>query len=174
MGWNERLTDSDFTNGRRLDLKPQKPFEFELYEYSPGADALAEFYYEAFPLMRDDLVQALQAAGVDNLQLYSATLRNPNTGLVRNDYKVVNIVGLVRAADMEESEYIDMGGTGVLGVGFPNLVIDERKAQDLLVFRLLESIADVIIHESVKARLETSGFKYLRYLPCGNDGSRAA
>jgi hypothetical protein len=167
MGWNKDLADSDFIEGRHLDLTVETPYEFELREYTEGGNGLAEFYYEAFPLMRDDLIGVLQSAGVDNLQLYPAVLRDLKTGLERRDYKVVNIVGKIAAADMAKSTYVDMGGLGMIAVGFQDLVIDESKARAQRLFRLAESLTSVVIHESVKERLETAGFKYLRYLPCG-------
>jgi hypothetical protein len=76
------------------------------------------------------------------------------------------VVGKIAAADMGKSDYIDMGGMGIIAVGFKDLVIDETKTYGALLFRLVESITDIIIHETVKNHLETCGFNYLRYLPC--------
>ena len=165
-GWNADMDNTPFIMGNYVTEKFDKPFEFELWEYAEGGNGLAEFYYEAFPLMSDALIKALHDAGVDNLQTFPAILRDPETGLERADYKVVNVLGKIAAADMDNSKYIDMGGMGMIAVGFRDLVIDESKTMDALLFRLAESITDVVIHESVKEHLEKSGFKYLRYLPC--------
>lgn len=62
-----------------------------------------------------------------------------------------------------------MGGTGLIAVGFKNLVIDKSKSYGFLLFRLAESITDIVIHESVKNILEKFNFKYLLYLPCDNN-----
>jgi len=166
IGWNENSDDYEFIIGECVTSTFEKPFEFELWEYDEGSNGVAEFYYEAFPLMSDALINALKSAGVDNLQTFPAVLRNFESNLVRTDYKVVNVVGKLRAADMSKSKYIDMGGTGLMAVGFKDLVIDESKVNNAKMFRLAESITDVIIHESVKNELEKGEFKYLRYMPC--------
>ncbi len=166
MGWNKNLDDGKFIIGTQVPETYDKPFEFELWEYDKGSNGLAEFYYEDFPLMSDSLIEALKRAGVDNLQTFPAILKNIETKFETSAYKVVNVLGKLQAADMDASDYIDMGGTGLIAVGFKDLVIDESKTNNAKMFRLAESITDVIIHESVKTVLEKSGFKYLRYLPC--------
>ena len=166
MGWNKDLDDGKFIIGEKVSETFDKPFEFELWEYDEGSNGLAEFNDEAFPLMSDSLIEALKRAGVDNLQTFPAILRNIETTFETTEYKVVNVLGKLQAADMDASDYIDMGGTGLIAVGFKDLVIDESKANNRKMFRLAESITDVIIHESVKSVLEKCGFKYLRYLPC--------
>jgi len=165
-GWNVDMNDDCFTDGVYLQQSFDKAFEFELWEYEEGGNGLAEFYYEAFPLMSDALIAELKKAGATNLQTYPAILKMPEVGLVVSDYKVVNVVGKLAAADMNKSEYIDMGGMGIIAVGFKNLVIDKNKTHNALLFRLAESLTDIVIHESVKEHLETCGFKYLRYIPC--------
>lgn len=164
-GWNKDMIDSKFIDGKFITEKFDKPFEFELWEYQ-GGNGMAEFFYEAFPIMSDKLISALCEAGAENLQTYPAVLRDPLNGYERTDYKVVNVVGKIAAADMSNSDYIDMGGIGMIAVGFKNLVIDNNKTDGALMFRLAESITDIIIHESVKKHLEKCDFKYLRYLKC--------
>ena len=168
-GWNKEMVDSKFIKGDVIVEKFDKPFEFELWEYEENGNGMAEFFYEAFPIMSDKLISALCEAGVDNLQTYPAVLRDPLKGYERTDYKVVNVVGKIAAADMNNSDYIDMGGVGMIAVGFKSLVIDTDKTHGALMFRLAESITDIIIHESVKMHLEKFDFKYLRYRPCNND-----
>lgn len=165
-GWNEDLDNDEFTDGVCLSKTFDKPLEFELYEYQKGDIGMAEFHSQPFPIMSDKLISALQEAGVDNIQTFPAVLRGHFSGNDITSYKVVNIVGLIAAADMDKSDYIDMGGMGIIAVGFKDLVIDETKAYGALLFRLAESITDIVIHESVKNHLETRGFNYLRYLPC--------
>lgn len=169
IGWNEDLDDGEFIVGNYLKNSYDKPFEFELWEYEKGGNGHAEFYYDTFPIMSDYLINALQEAGVNNLQLFPAILRDLKKGIERTDYKVVNVVGKIKAVDMVKSEYIDMGGTGLIAVGFKNMVIDEHKTYGSLLFRLAESITDIAIHESVKNKLEKYKFKYLRYLPCAKN-----
>lgn len=165
MGWNEDEDDYDFIIGNIISTTYDKPFEFELWESKKGNNGYAEFYYESFPLMSDKLIEALKEAGVDNIQLFPAVLKDLKTGFERSDYKVVNVIGKLKAADMEKSNPIDMGGSGAIAVGFKNLTIDMHNTHGLLLFRLAESITSLVIHESVKNILEKKEFKYLRYLP---------
>lgn len=162
-GWNEDNHNSEFIDGDYLTKTFDKPFEFELYEYQPGDIGMAEFSSQPFPIMSDKLIASLQDAGVDNLQTFPAVLKGHYSGIDIPNYKVVNVVGKIAAADMGKSDYIDMGGMGVMAVGFKDLVIDKTKTAGALLFRLVESITDIIIHESVKNHLETCGFNYL---PC--------
>lgn len=165
-GWNEDIHNSEYTDGNYLTKTFDMPFEFELYEYQKGDIGMAEFHSQPFPIMSDKLIAALREAGVDNLQTFPAILKGHHSGIDITNYKVVNVVGKIAAADMGKSDYIDMGGMGIIAVGFKDLVIDETKTYGALLFRLVESITDIIIHESVKNHLETCGFNYLRYLPC--------
>ncbi|WP_188151030.1 imm11 family protein [Teredinibacter waterburyi] len=165
-GWNKDMVDSEFIKGNYLTEKFDKPFEFELWEYEHNGNGMAEYFYEAFPVMSDELIQALKGAGVDNLQSYPAVLKDVSKNYIRTDYKVVNIFGTIAAADMEKSDYIDIGGMGTIAVGFKTLAIDEKKTRNALLFRLAESVTDIIIHESVKQHLESCNFKYLRYRRC--------
>ena len=66
-GWNIDMNDDNFTNGNYLQENFDKAFEFELWEYEEGGNGLAEFYYEAFPLMSHSLIKELKKSGVENL-----------------------------------------------------------------------------------------------------------
>jgi len=107
-------------------------------------------------LMLKDLVSALINTGVDNLDVYPVIVRSSINGDVCEDYLAVNIIGVISAANMEESEVIDEGG-GISDVLFGSLVVDENKADGHLLFRLAESANAVVIHESVMNYLEQAG-----------------
>lgn len=145
----------------RLMKDPAKPIEMELWSRG-GGTGLAELFLDSIPLFRQDLVDALVAAGVDNLQAFPAVLTRPD-GQKVTSYRAVNILGLVKCADLGKSQYDDIGGTGLVAVAFRKLVIDAAAARNLLFFRLAESVASIIVHERVKAALEPRGFKYLSW-----------
>jgi hypothetical protein len=111
-------------------------------------------YYSAECLMTLALVEALQGAGVDNLQVFPAVLTDSATGEVREDYRVVNIVGKVAAADMKRSQAISRGGGQVV----TRLTIDPGRARGLLMFRLAESLIDVIVHGKVARAIAAGQF----------------
>jgi len=137
------------SRGELYNAKPDMaPFRFSC------AGELCD-YYSGDCLMARALVETLHGAGVDNLQVFPAALTDDNTGTVREDYCVVNIVGKVAAADMRQSQAISLGG----GQVFTRLAVDPGRARDLLIFRLGESLVDVIVHEKVAKAVAAGGFR---------------
>jgi hypothetical protein len=130
-----------------------------VYQLNPryGGTPKALFYEKAIPVMRDDVVAALTAAGVDNLQYFDAVLVNPATGEQHTNYKAYNIVGLVACAEMDASELAGTSESTVGSVDFRSLVIDESKTGGALLFRLAEDVSAVVVHEQVKRAIEASG-----------------
>lgn len=133
------------------------PFIFELIPEFPGK--MKPMYEGSVPLMRDDLLDALISAGVDNLQVFPALIRDRVKGQDYENYKVVNIVGTVACANMTESirmdsEEEDDEEEGIIDVNFDSLVIDEEKARGALLFRLAEAVSAVIVHKQVRKLVE--------------------
>ncbi len=110
-----------------------------------------------YPIMRDDLIAALEAAGVDNLQLFDAVVRDPRTGQEYTNYKAFNIVGVVSAADMESSVLMGTSDTTMIDVDFDSLAIDEEKIRPLKLFRLAESVNAIIVSDDVRLEIERQG-----------------
>jgi len=151
----------DMIEGLWYNIKPSNlPFQFT-FRNTPGRALYA--YYSGYCLMSLSLVETLQAAGVDNLQTFPAVLSEETTGEVREDYCVVNILGLVAAADMQQSDAISLGG----GQVFSSLEVDKDKAKKLLFFRLAESLTDVIVHEKVAKAIEVGEFPGVVLTSCG-------
>src|SRR5262245_34137795 len=83
--------------GKSYEAKPSSlPFQFS---FESQGKPLFD-YYSANCLMSKRLVEALRGSGVDNLQIFPAVLTEASSGAVRDDYCVVNVIGLVAAADM--------------------------------------------------------------------------
>lgn len=157
-------------DGEPLDPAPKAPVKAELKPFEPTnpdmSPEMPELFKVKVPLFRDDLVAALQRAGVDNLELFEAEVRDPDNGQVYTNYKAVNIIGLVAAADMDKSDAIVHDGIPLVDVSFDKLVVDPDKTMDLLFFRLAENNGAILVHESVKEYLEKEGFTTLEfYLP---------
>lgn len=127
---------------------------------SPAMPALFDV---KLPLYRIDLITALKAAGVDNLDLYDAEITDPDSGQVYTNYKAVNIIGLVAAADMEKSIAIVHDGIPLVDVSFDKLVLDPDKTRDLLFFRLAENNGAIMVHQSVRDQLLAAGFGELEF-----------
>jgi hypothetical protein len=118
----------------------------------------------AAPLFSDALIQALNECGVDNLETYNVALRDPDNGEVHTNYKAVNILGLIAAADMDTSNAtVHPGGPPIIHVHFDGLVIDANKTHNALFFRLAESTNAIIVHEQVKDYLLKKGFTDLAF-----------
>jgi hypothetical protein len=111
--------------------------------------------------MRDDVIEALRKAGVDNIEYYDAILENPLTGQRLLNYKAFNIIGVVSAADMEASGMMGTLGTpgATMGIGdfFHSLVLDESRINGQLMFRLAEALGAIVVHESVGKAIEAAG-----------------
>lgn len=127
---------------------------------SAGGKPLAA-YYSGKCLMLRALVEALQGAGVDNLQIFPAVLTEKSTEAVREDYCVVNVLGKVAAADMKQSQAISLGEGHV----FTQLTVDSGKARGLLMFRLAESLVDVIVHQRVAQAVTAGQFRGVLLTP---------
>lgn len=138
------------------------PIVIHLDPEQPGV--LLPMYYKGVLVMSDAMIAALMAGGVSNLQCFNALLVDPFSAVERSDYKVVNIVGVIAAADLDKSVYRAYG-TPLFDVEFDSLVIDESKARGALMFRLAENISGIIIHEQVKAALENASIPYLDFTP---------
>jgi hypothetical protein len=147
-----------FTRGELLPADLATPLRFTMEvdldtdgnPMEPRLDA----YFPEESVMDKRLVAAMQAAGVDNIQTFPAVLTNARTGQVINDYFVVNVVGLVACANIEESETEPLADVYY----FHNLVIDPKKTRGMLLFRLAESQMEIIIDEKVARAIENGRF----------------
>jgi len=124
-----------------------------------------ELAWNPLPLMTRRLVAALQAAGINNLQTYETRLANPQGTKPPDEghYLAVNIVGLVAAADLADSETNPEVAEKVLSVDFHSLAIDPLKARDALMFRVAENISAVLVHERGKEFVERRGITTLTW-----------
>jgi hypothetical protein len=150
-----------FNENRKTYVASCLPFRFTQdmkYDSSFGSqnpNMKAMYNAESPPLMRDDLIEALREAGVENLELFPAEIEDPGTGDVATNYKAFNIIGLVACSDMDTSEFMDSPeDIDMIDVDFSELVIDESKAQGLHLFRLAECCSAIVISETVRNKIE--------------------
>lgn len=113
-------------------------------------------------VMSAPMVEALLATGADNVDAYPTQLTDNANGR-QFDYRAVNLIGLIAAADLAKSEWENLDGEPKLDTHFADLAIDAGKARGQLIFRLAEDTGSIIIHERVKAALEARGLKTLTY-----------
>jgi hypothetical protein len=153
-------------DGQRLGFEVPVPIVVELDPDYPGTPK-ALYGTHPVPVMSDDVVDALVAAGVDNLELFPAILIDPSSGVEYRNYKAFNIVGKVSAADMERSTRMGVGSSQMIAVDFDSLVIDEAKAGGLRLFRLAENLGAIVVDEAVKDEIERRGIPGMFFYPSG-------
>jgi hypothetical protein len=156
-------------SGAAIDVPVPQPLEFEVETDEDDREPdkpgmLLEMYQYGVVLMTERLVNALRESGVDNLQAFDALIRDPRANRVVTDYKVVNVVGVIAAADMAKSTLYEVPvGPPLIDVSFDSLVIDEKRAGGQLLFRLAESLSAIIVHDRVKQHLLARGFDMLTF-----------
>jgi len=145
------LSDVNFGGGAIIQKTLPAPLVFET-GYSaqePPTGMLSNLY----TVMSDELIKALQDAGVSNLQCFPAEVRSSVDGTVWNNYKVVNVVGLISCANLQESEYTfiaDRCREGAMPLlAFEDLKIDPVRAGGQLFFRLAEAPGTIIVSSRV-------------------------
>jgi hypothetical protein len=147
--------------GKSWDVEEDEidvPYRFAMIpttEVREGAAARLDAWYPGSHLMQKSLIDALSQAGIDNLQTFPAEIRREDTGAEVPGYVVVNIVGRVSCAKMEESTKEHLLGNAYY---FHDLVIDPERVGGLLMFRLHESTMVVIVHEVVARSIEGGNY----------------
>ena len=148
--------------GQRFPAPPPTPVLVDLNTDFPGI--MMPMFDKGVLLFTKPMLASIEAAGVDNLETFDAILHDPATGQKYNNYKAINIVGAVAAANLGESEFEAPSGSPIVDVDFDSLVIDEKKAGGLLMFRLAECVTAIMIHERVKKQLEADEIPYLDFV----------
>jgi hypothetical protein len=154
----------NWMGGERWAVDVPKSLVFQIDEDDEGV--MLPFFNDVIPLMRLDLLNALRDAGVDNIDDYPAIIRETRTGREYRDYRVVNIIGAVRAADLAASDVEPSGFDGDFDIDafFNTLELDESAAQGLLLFRLAESVATILVHARVREQIERKGIEHLEFV----------
>jgi len=148
--------------GKVITTPIPDPLPFELKKYQPASpdqdQYMGVFIYTNPPVWRDDFIEALRECRVNNFDTYNVAITDPDDGTVHTNYKAVNILGLVAAADMKKSIATVHDGIPLIDVDFDELVVDEKKADGILLFRLAESTNSILVHERLRDALLAKGF----------------
>jgi len=149
-------TPRSFITGKPVAPPDRLPLEYVM-EVDVDESPVMIAFFPHVNVMHARLVHVLAAAGVDNLQVFSARITDPNTNTTYDDYFAVNVVGLVECADMARSDHAPLADLFF----FYKLVIIPGKARGLSLFRLAESPIDIIVHERVARAIRNSDFPEL-------------
>lgn len=139
------------------------PIEIDYEPYREYNGPPVEMLDICIPIMSKRLKEAVELSGVDNIDFFPAILTNTDTG-AKYDYFAFKVIGLIAAADMGSSEFSSFDEDGLIDTSVESLVIDDKKAHALKVFRLAENINALMVNEEVKKFLENSGINTLNFL----------
>ena len=162
LGKGPPMNNAPWFHGGRIAEDFLVPLVYTLDPSRPG-NLNAMYSGIGYHLMRDDLIEALQAAGVDNLQLFPAVIIDPTTGTEHKNYKAFNVVGVVAAADMAKSQRMPTTDSTMIDVDFASLAIDEVKAAPYRLFRLAESVNAIIVNDVVKAEVKSRAIPGMKF-----------
>lgn len=138
MDWIAGKKMSDPSPGKKLIL------DLSLVSGDYRGDILGSF----LTLYSDELKDALEENGVDNVDFFAVGLRDQNTGELEGGYWIANIIGLYDCVDMDKSK-IKPWVTGI-GFDFLSMVLDEAKTNGAKIFRLKDDPTKVIINQELK------------------------
>lgn len=123
-------------------------------------------------IFSNQFIEALRNGGVDNIQTFPAIIAGED-GSEWSNYQAVQIIGLVRCANLDESDYqiiapaVDDSMPSLCD--FDELEIDREKVPaDLKIFRLAEQPSLILINEPLLDWLLNNkpeggwGFRYLQ------------
>ena len=150
-----------WTLGQRFRSPPREPIEATIERGDEGV--MLELWDEVVSVMSKRLADTLIAAGVSNIDFFSAQVREVKSNKVFEDYVAFNIVGTIAAADLKQSDFSAPDGP-MVSVDFDSLTIDESRTRGGLMFRLAESLNGIVVHESVKKAIEAAGIDTLTFL----------
>ncbi|MBN1602714.1 MAG: hypothetical protein JW915_13985 [Chitinispirillaceae bacterium] len=139
-------------SGSLMNIKIPEPLEFKLEE--KGGDYITDFFPPSIPLMSKKMLQALNTAGVDNIESFKAILIDRAGNPVPEEFFAVNIIGRISCADLDASECEVDDPDDPVGVSFDSLVIDEERTHGALFFRLHEAVNGIVVHNSVRKAIE--------------------
>jgi hypothetical protein len=149
---NPKIDDDSSFLGGSLITKQLPALVFEIN--FPKKENPPHFFGDEIPLVSKAFLEALKKCGIDNFQSFPAKLINPDTGQSWEDYLAFNVVGLVKAADMEKSDFDtlmegDDDGIEVPLVAFRDVVLEKAKTNGMDMFRMAESPVALVISEKI-------------------------
>jgi hypothetical protein len=143
----------DWGRGTPAAMQPAGPVEIKAVPHDGYKGLPDEFQDNSVPLMSKALKEAIEAAGADNVRYLPVTLRNTETGETY-EYFAFNLIGLMSAADPANSKMMSHDGDFLGDTSIRDLVVDDARARDLLIFRMKEKFSVILVHKSIKEAIE--------------------
>lgn len=143
--------------------RPAGPVEMRAVPYEGYSGLPNDFQDFTVPLMSKRFKDVLESVGVDNINYLPVLIRNAETKQTY-DYFAFNLIGLVSAVDFEKSKIGSHDGDFIGDSQIYDLVIDESKCRNMLMFRLAEKFSTILVHQRVKEAIEKNGIKTVKFL----------
>jgi hypothetical protein len=108
-------------------------------------------------LMSRRMLSILHSVGVSNLQTWAAEIRILGTDQLLTNYVVFNVVGSLTCADSGASQSVPLAE----GRFFTELTVNPRPVGGARMFRLAESLIEIIVDEDVARALGKGGLSHV-------------
>lgn len=146
----------------RLEKEIPTPILTELDQENSGL--MMPMFNSGVLLFSDEMITVLHKLGITNFQCFDTILRDTINNVDYTNYKVINIIGLVAAANLDMSDYNSHGETANIDTDFDSLSLDHSKIKGQRLFRLAESVNGIVIDEEVKIAFEEHGIEHLDFV----------
>ena len=156
-----------FQTGATITGEVPRPLVLEVN--TTQAHPPTDFLQMKIPVLSDRLVAKLGDLGIDNVQLFPVQLRNDGTKETWDGYNAVNVLGLISCLAIEQSKATP-GLPPLYTFDLSDLVIDERRTDGTLLFRLLEAPRVILVHEQIADALTEAAdeFRGLNFVGVGS------
>jgi hypothetical protein len=149
-----------FTDGAPLTVPVNQPL---IWPLAPGKGKMPVFFADPALVVHRDFAAVLRERGVDNVDYYDVILVDPQTGQRWNDYLIANVVGVVDVIDLGKSQ-IDPESPPVTAVLFDEIVLDEGRARNLMLFRPRHKQSSLLVSPQLRRALEAKRFPDVEFV----------
>jgi len=149
--------------GERFSTAPPQPVRATVRGLDDDDTVMAELWKSPVPVMSLRLLEVLRDAGVSNLDVYPAALTDPSSGKVYDDFVAFNLIGKISAVDLGRSKLAPGPVDQRISMSIDQLALDEARIQGALMFRLAEAVSTLVMHASIKDRIEGAGIDTLTF-----------
>lgn len=163
-GWRVAFTDDLSLDAVRLGLPMVPPARPARVTLASAQTAPSDFLEFPCPFVSDRMRQALDAAGVDNVEYFPALVDEQyGDGGVIAEYWVANVVGAVACASPLGGDVAD--GPDEVGPPAAPFRVDPARAGGLGLFRLAEDRRLLVVSEPVADVLRAAGLRGVALQP---------
>lgn len=153
----------EWIEGRPFPSPPKVPVRVGIATDYEEAENVLD-WADAPPVMSKRLYEALLAIGVDNMQAFDAYIEADDGSRRIDGYKAVNVIGVVSLASAKTKFSADYPSR-IIDAQIDEMNPDTERAQGLDIFRLAESLGQLVVSARVKESLEKREFPYLVFRP---------